>query len=720
LDEVEWNEMGALTSLGSTMEFLPTDMIPQIIDTFIKVLRDSALQPDNIQLLKRVFIFPTIATLKPGKGSLRAKLRKTLMDIYKGNWDDQTAGEYDGRMRDIKEKPKKARPIKIFTKSPEEIATEMVNKRVLKLVDAGAGGKGFKLLMNDKPRIQPTLAVVEDLRTRQYTRNPKLDIDKMNIQIPQSGYDITADDITNIVNGMQNCVASGYDNFNVDHLKQLLRYKSGVQGEVTRSDILKEELAQFMNRTLVHSQVPKEVSGYSSGGEQIALGKEDGSVRPICMIMIYTKIVTKVLFKHNKDGLKEIFGTEQVGCGTSNGTDKMNHSVILARELNPSHDFIKSDGDDAFQRIDIDNALEVIAENIPGLMEFIEPLLDTQKNHVFVGCKEGVQTITSTQGAGQGLPYASHVYGITKVQITKASKEKLVSGGVSIDMADDNGSVGVSEELMDMTEYVATEGAKVGLIMKKKKYKVLMGIKESLDDALRIQNQWCTRFDISPDVVHIHPANLQDPSRDKEYGCELVGIPMGSDAYVQDSLDEKMDAMSEDFLKIPKLGNAQAEYAFLRDNMTNKINYLARGLKPSTCDHLIREFDRSKRLCLAQILRAQKNVISDNSWELAQLTYGGGLQRTPDSDAFVASMIQSLKFIGSVVPIVNDIVKDVMKIFEETEVESLAHILEDTNCPGHLRELFITVKHIQIRDPSISIRNMIEAPEDSLKKSCFG
>jgi hypothetical protein len=77
LDEVESNEMEALASLGHTMEFLPTDMIPQIIDTFIKMLQDSALEPDNIQLLKRVFIFPTIVTLKPGTGSLRANMRKT-------------------------------------------------------------------------------------------------------------------------------------------------------------------------------------------------------------------------------------------------------------------------------------------------------------------------------------------------------------------------------------------------------------------------------------------------------------------------------------------------------------------------------------------------------------------------------------------------------------------------------------------------------------------
>jgi hypothetical protein len=57
-------------------------------------------------------------------------------------------------------------------------------------------------------------------------------------------------DFTKIVNGMPSYVASRYYNFIVDHLKQLIRFKPGVQGEVTRSDILKEELAQFMNRTL--------------------------------------------------------------------------------------------------------------------------------------------------------------------------------------------------------------------------------------------------------------------------------------------------------------------------------------------------------------------------------------------------------------------------------------------------------------------------------------
>jgi hypothetical protein len=60
----------------------------------------------------------------------------------------------------IKDKPKKAKAIKMFTKSPDEIAHEIVTKRVMKYVDAGASSKGFKLLMNNKPRVEPTLAVV--------------------------------------------------------------------------------------------------------------------------------------------------------------------------------------------------------------------------------------------------------------------------------------------------------------------------------------------------------------------------------------------------------------------------------------------------------------------------------------------------------------------------------------------------------------------------------
>jgi hypothetical protein len=60
------------------------------------------------------------------------------MDLYQGNWDGQTAGGYDGWMQAIKNKPKKARAVKMFTKSPDKIAHEIVNKRVMKHVDAGA------------------------------------------------------------------------------------------------------------------------------------------------------------------------------------------------------------------------------------------------------------------------------------------------------------------------------------------------------------------------------------------------------------------------------------------------------------------------------------------------------------------------------------------------------------------------------------------------------
>jgi hypothetical protein len=73
---------------------------------------------------------------------------------------------------------------------------------------------------------------------------------------------------------MASCVAPGYDNFNINHLKQLILYKPGAQGKMTKSDIFTEEFAQFVNRTLVHHEVPKEVSGYLSGGEQISGGEQ--------------------------------------------------------------------------------------------------------------------------------------------------------------------------------------------------------------------------------------------------------------------------------------------------------------------------------------------------------------------------------------------------------------------------------------------------------------
>lgn len=715
LEDIEWSEMGALASLGFTIQFLPSDMIPHILTTYIKVLRDSGAEPDNMRLMKRVFLFTTILTLKIGVGSLRGNMRKTLDDINAGKWDGQTVGLFEGRIQEIKNKTKKKPSgIKIIGKDPEEVALDIVRKRAIKYIRVGEEGKGFKALMNVKPQVKPTIQTANELRSHQYQRRSIDDMDRNNIEMIPSTFILTPDECKKIVNGMHSSVAAGYDSLSIDHMKQLIRYKPGSQGEVTQSDIFVEELTLFINRALINPRVPREVSGYMSGGEQVAIGKDDGSIRPICMIMMFTKIATKAKIRDNKSSFDIAFGTEQVACGMSNGMDKMGHAIRIAMGMHPTFDFIKSDADGAFQRLDIDKSLEVISQDVPGILEFLEPLLNTKKNHVYFGCEKGVETIESVQGPGQGLPYASHTFGLSKSRITRKAKDFLVSGGISIDMADDNGSVGQTEELMDMAEFMAKEGKPYGIITKKSKYVVLLGVKDTIEEAIRIQTLWCQRFDISPSVVHIHPLNLQIPDREEEYGCDMLGTPLGSDAYIKKKLQEKMLEMDVEFKRIPKLNNSQGEYSFVKNIMNGKATFIARAVAPVHTESLFEQFDEGKRECLAEILDAKK--ISDKSWSLAKLEYGGGLGGMLDSDAFVASVMQSIKYVIEVIPKVEGIISDVMNIFDTTDIDLLEKILNDEKIPAHLVSFFVEAKGIQNRDGEISIKSLMKQPEQELKK----
>ncbi len=57
-------------------------------------------------------------------------------------------------------------------------------------------------------------------------------------------------------------------------------------------------------------------------------------------------------------------------------------------------------------------------------------------------------------------------------------------------MAEDNGSVGRTDELMDMAAFMATEGRSYGIFAKKSKYVVLLGVKNTLEEAVNIQTLW--------------------------------------------------------------------------------------------------------------------------------------------------------------------------------------------------------------------------------------
>lgn len=715
LEDIEWNELGAMTSLGFTIQFLPTDMIPLILTAYTKVLRDSTAEPNNMKLMKRVFLFSSIVTLKTGVGSLRGNMRKTLNDINAGIWEGQTVGLFEGQIQEIKDKPKKkSSGTKIIERNPEEVALAIIRRRSIKYLRVGEEGKAFKALMNVKPQVKPTIQTANELRSHQYERRTIDDMDRMNIEIIPSTYVLIPEECKKIINGMHSGVAGGYDNLTIDHMKQLIRFKPGAQGEMTQSDIFVEELTSFINMVLINPQVPREVSGYMSGGEQLGIGKDDSTIRPICLIMMFTKIAAKAKIRDNKASFDIAFGTEQVACGMSNGMDKMGHAIRIARQMNPEFDFIKSDAQSAFQMLDIDRSLEVIAQDVPDILGFLEPMLNTKKHHMYLGCEGGVETIEQVQGPGQGLPYASHTFGLSKARITRKAKELLRSGGISIDMADDNGSVGRTDELMDMAEFMAKEGRTYGIFAKKSKYVVLLGVKNTLEEAVNIQTLWCERFDISPSVVHIHPMNLQNPDREEEYGCDMLGTPLGSDAYVRKRLEEKMGEMSVEFKRIPKLDNSQGEFSFVKNIMKGKATFIARALVPVQTVSLFEKFDEGKRECVAEILDVTK--ISDKSWELAQLEHGAGLGGKLDSDAFVASMMQSLKYIIAVLPEVEVIVTNVMKIFDNTDIDALSKILMDEKLPDHLVNFFIEAKAIQNRDSEISIKSLMMQPEEALKK----
>ena len=342
-------------------------------------------------------------------------------------------------------------------------------------------------------------------------------------------------------------------------------------------------------------------------------------------------------------------------------------------------------------------------------------LLGSEVRNFYAGCDEGVQIITSKEGLPQGAPSSGVFFGLVKGDITEQSN-KMLSTGYSLDYVDDNKSSGKTEELMDMYRYVKDAGTHVGIHQSAQKNEVMLGLKSSREEALKVQELWCINNDISTDQVLIHPGNAADSLTNERYGLISVGIPDGSVAFVEKFMLDKLQEVKAQFLKIPTFEDPQVEFHLLRVIMNSKTNHILRGVPPSLTKFLNEQISIMQRECVTSILRLKE--ISDQVWAVIRLHFEGRLGFIEDSpqSAYVASVLASLPFLRNKLDKLDEMVFEVEAIFDDFSLESLQLKMGEMGCTPALEEFFSEAKRIQLQDPSISIAELLQMPEELLEK----
>ena len=125
---------------------------------------------------------------------------------------------------------------------------------------------------------------------------------------------------------------------------------------------LLDTLVAFMNYTVYPGKVPTEVVETFYGANLIALGKEDGGVRPIAVGFTLRRLAAKIIMFAHNDFCKQEFQPNQLGVGTPKGAEAAIHALRSYLENPTTIDkvLLKIDFKNAFNSIRRDKILSLI------------------------------------------------------------------------------------------------------------------------------------------------------------------------------------------------------------------------------------------------------------------------------------------------------------------------------------------------------------------------
>ncbi len=192
---------------------------------------------------------------------------------------------------------------------------------------------------------------------------------------------------------------AGPDGFRAQHLKDLLTKKTGEAG--TR---LKEALVKITD-LLLAGEVPSEVRPILFGATLVALTKKDGGIRPIACGCTFRRIAAKVACYSIANDVGTSLRPNQLGFGTSCGTEAAVHAARRYLDIDSPGIFLKLDFQNAFNCVHRSRILECARDSIPALYQFILQGYGSPTTLFF-----GESRIDSAEGLQQGDPMAPALF----------------------------------------------------------------------------------------------------------------------------------------------------------------------------------------------------------------------------------------------------------------------------------------------------------------------
>jgi len=180
--------------------------------------------------------------------------------------------------------------------------------------------------------------------------------------------------------------------------------------------------------------------------------------------------------------------------------------------------------------------------------------------------------------------------------------------------ADDGNIVAPTEKMINVIKLMSSHGPSLGYSMNKAKGKFLMGRCANEQEAIQKKNVLISLNFAPPDSIIIHPFNRQENTA--IYGTVAVGTPVGTDAFIKNFMQSKLEKLTTEVDNITKIPDPQAKHLILKYSFSQKITFLLRTTSPSLTKPLISKFTDLKRQIFTSILG---RTVSDIAWRQCSL-----------------------------------------------------------------------------------------------------
>ena len=334
---------------------------------------------------------------------------------------------------------------------------------------------------------------------------------------------------------------------------------SGMIYELYR-DILLEHPATFLPFFAVcchmaRGEVPPRAQAALSSCRLLALAKTvpDGpdGVRPIAIAEVLQRLVSRSIALQMRDAFQQFFSPLQFAVSTPGGCESIIAGIRALLDVDPESLVLQVDLANAFNEVDRSAIFEELRTHFPALIPFTRLFYAGSSRLMYRREDCSWVTLLSQTGTRQGDPLGMFYFCLA-YQRALSSTHAAFPGVHLPSYADDTHIVARSDQALAAFHHLVAQVGELNL---------------------RVKLPKCTAYSISPISPDIPiPPDVRRPSD----GIRVLGAPIGTAAFQEGFIAERLDHFSRTLDSLPLLEDAQCAMRLLASVYVQRPSYLMR------------------------------------------------------------------------------------------------------------------------------------------------